>query len=269
MEEFSDSIGRQNAKLLMTGRSSPAPPLDPSTLSFGKPTTKSYHDQGKTSNTGQNETVPTLEPFAETLKTYIPEDSVLMQSITRRKPSAVFMNEQNPHGFENGRSIAYLLDKMRVSSQTGGSALIIQDVDQFWAQRLLLEFPRSVHRAFLAHHMIRLDSFSATDQTLEKLEEDITRNHQGAKLETHLFNRHKSVEFVFPTPSTDISGCHLDCLFQNIEESGNAVPLHVPFSDGPRKDLFEKDQFDVWRRTSTRLSWCRLKEHFCKIDTCS
>jgi hypothetical protein len=267
MEELSDSIGRQNAALLMTGRTCPAPPSDTSTLLVGICSTKSFHDQGKTSNTGPNDAVPTLESFAETLKTYIPEDSVLMQSIRERKTSAVFINEQNPDGFENGRSIAYLLSKMRVSSERGDSALIIQDIDQFWAQRLLYEFPKSVHRAFLAHHMIRLDSFSGTDRTIERLEEDMTRNRQGAKLESRLFNCHKSVEFVFPAPSLDTNGCHLDCLFQTIEESGNAVPLHVPFSNGPRKDLFEKDQFNIWRRTSTRLSWCRLREHFCKIDT--
>ena len=216
MEELSDSIGRQNATLLMTGRSSLMPLFDSSTLSVGNSTTNGYQDQGDTSNTGPNGAVPNLESFSETLRTYIPEDSILMQSITSRKTSAVFMNEQNPNGFENGRSIAYLLSKMRVSSETGGSALIIQDIDQFWAQRLLKEFPESVHRAFLAHHMIRLDSFSATDRTIERLEEDMIRNRHGAKLESRLFNRHKSVEFVFPTPSLDINGCHLDCLFQTI-----------------------------------------------------
>jgi hypothetical protein len=64
-----------------------------------------------------------------------------------------------------------------------------------------------------------------------------------------------------------MNGCHLDCHFQTIENAGDAVPLHVPFSNGPRKDLFEIDQFGVWRRTSTRVSWCQLKENFCKIDT--
>jgi hypothetical protein len=267
MEELSDLIGRHNAALLLAGRKSPVRSSNTNTLSLGNFPTRSFHDQGTTSNSDPSQAVHMMKSFTETLKTYIPEDSVLMQSIKGRKPSAVFMNEQNPNGFENGRSIAYLLGKMRDSSERGDSALIIQDIDQFWAQRLLSEFPTSVNPAFLAHHMIRLDSFSATDRTIERLEEDMTRNCPGVKLESRVFNRHKSIEFVFPTPSLDVNGCHLDCLFQTIEESGDAVPLHVPFSSGARKDLFEKDQRNIWRRRSARVSWCRLKENFCKIHT--
>lgn len=267
MEELSHSIGCQNASLLMEGRTGGPPSLDTNALSVGNPYTNGSHEQSNASNPEPHQPIIVLESFAETLKTYIPDDSVLMHSIKAREPSAVFINEQNPNGFENGRSIAYLLGKMRDSSESGDSALIIQDIDQFWAQRLLSEFPASVHPAFLAHHMIRLDDFSATHRTIEQLKEDMARKCPGADLESRLFNCHKSVEFVFPAPSPDMNGCHLDCHFQTIENSGDAVPLHVPFSNGPRKDLFEIDQFGVWRRTSTRVSWCQLKENFCKIDT--
>lgn len=267
MEELAHSIGCQNASLLMEGRTDGPPSLDTNALSVGNSPTNGSHVQDNASNPERRQLITVLESFAKTLKTYIPDDSVLMHSIKAREPSAVFINEQTPNGFENGRSIAHLLGKMRDSSESGDSALIIQDIDQFWAQRLLFEFPASVHPAFLAHHMIRLDDFSATDRTIERLKEDMARKCPGADLESRLFNCHKSVEFVFPEPSPDMNGCHLDCLFQTIDDSGDAVPLHVPFSNGPRKDLFEMDQFGVWRRTSTRVSWCQLKDNFCKIDT--
>lgn len=207
---------------------------------------------------------PTNISFADDLDEYISEDSVLRRSIRQRTPDGLLINEHYASGCKIDRLSPSFLEDVRADSMAlGGTALIIQDINQDWAQVLLSKFPMTVHSAFLAEHMTRIDSACATDGAIEQLRKDIAKGSSGTRLTYKITERRKTTEFEFPLRSSESSGLHLDILLETNKYS--PIPSEIPFSDGPRRDIFEKDPSNHWRRASTRLSWCKLEENFCKI----
>lgn len=202
--------------------------------------------------------------FANALDDYVPEDSVLRCSIRERKPDGLLINGHYASGCKIDRLSSEFLEDVRADSMAlGGTALIIQDINEDWAQALLSKFPRSICSAFLAEHMIRIDSACATDEAIEQLRKDIEKSSLETRLAYGITECRKTTEFGFPLRSSESSGLHLDILLETKKYS--PIPSEIPFSDGPRRDIFEKDPSNHWRRASTRLSWCQLKENFCKI----
>ena len=203
--------------------------------------------------------------FADGLSAYIPVETVLMRSIRERIPQSLFVNERYSSGCAihdlNGGVLQDLYAKS--ASPTGG-ALIVQDINQEWAEILHAGFPESVHPTFLAEHMIRLDDTSATDTALEQLKKDIDSSCPDTKMErTRPTNDRFSVEFEFPSQSPKHKGLHVDFLFETAELE--RLPSDLLFSDRSRRNVFEKDASDNWRRISHRVSWCRLGGQFCEI----
>jgi hypothetical protein len=215
---------------------------------------------------GKEEQDNVEDPFADGLNAYIPEDSALMRSIKSRSPRALFVNERYPSGCTiDDLSEGVLRELCYDSNLSTGGALIIQDVSEDWAEILRSEYPKSVHSTFLAEHMIRLDGLSATDVALEQLRKDLSSSCPGTKMDVKRPTNGRSiVEFDFPfRPSTHM-GLHVDFLFETIDM--DRVPSDFSFSGGPRRNVFEKDASNRWRRVSHRMSWCQLEKQFCKIE---
>lgn len=279
MEELSSSIDHQNAAILM-GHSVVSIPDSTSASPLNrqphpeKDFPKQYEGQaGATENyiealipTAKEENEPKSmeKSFADDLDQYMPKDSILRRSIRERRPDGLLIDEHYASGCKIDRLSLSFLEGVRADATLmSGTALIIQDINQDWAQVLLSKFPRSIHSAFLAEHMIRIDSALATDEAIEQLRKDISKSSPGTKLTYGMTKRRKTTEFEFPRRSSEDNGLHLDILFETNKYS--PIPSEIPFSDGPRRDVFEKDSSNHWRRASTRLSWCQLEENFCKI----
>ena len=284
MEELCRSVGHQNATIL-TGRSA-APSLAPATLSCQHPyaeKAKPHEDTRKTqAGTDDGEKPVTTndseetkigqenksadESFTDELSAYIPKDSILMRSIRNRKPQGLFVTERYPAGckirsLENG----LLQDMLDDSNSSTGGALIIQDVNQDWAEILRSEFPESVHTTFLAEHMIRLDVNSITEASLSRLGEEIGNICPGARLgEKYLSDKCLAIDFGFPFRLPEHNGLHIDFVFETARLE--RVPMEYSFKGGTRRTVYEKDAFERWRRASQRVSWCQLGGQFCKIE---
>jgi hypothetical protein len=201
--------------------------------------------------------------FADNLDEIIPKDSLLRRSITERKPSGLLINELYPSGCNTNQLDSVFLEEVRADSvPSGGTALIIQDVNQDWANSLCSAFPRITHSSFLAEHMIRIDSAIANDEVLERLSNEMVENNPDTKLDYGVMGSCKTTEFRFPSRPMGTNGFHIDVLIETRE--AKSCPSDMPFSHGPRRDVFEKSTTNHWRRTSTRLSWCQLDENLCR-----
>jgi hypothetical protein len=164
-----------------------------------------------------------------------------MRSVSDRSPQALFVNERYPSGCTiDNLSDGVLQDLCADSSISTGGALIIQDISQGWAEILRSEFPKSVHSTFLAEHVVRLDGVSATGVALEQLRKDIDSNCSDTKMEVDRSVDGRSIiEFDFPFRSSKHKGLHIDFLFESVNLE--RVPSDFSFSDGARRNVFEKD----------------------------
>jgi hypothetical protein len=87
-------------------------------------------------------------------------------------------------------------------------------------------------------------------------------NNPDTKLDYGVMGSCKTTEFRFPSRPMGTNGFHIDVLIETRE--AKSCPSDMPFSHGPRRDVFEKSTTNHWRRTSTRLSWCQLDENLCR-----
>lgn len=289
MDELCHSIGIQNATIL-TGRSlGPAPSLAPATISCPQPhavkanpqedTRKAQAgaDDGEKSVTsndsdetkiGQKHESVSLS-FADELSAYIPKESVLMRSIRDRKPQGLFVAERYPIGCKiHGLGNDILQDLLADSNASTGGALIIQDINQDWAEILRSEFPDSVHTTFLAEHMVRLDEDSITEASLSQLGKEMGNICPDAKLKAENFSdKCLAIDIGFPFRPPEHDGLHIDFVFETARLE--RVPMDYSFKGGTRRTVYEKDASEHWRRASQRASWCQLGEQFCKIEDLS
>lgn len=289
MEELCLSVGNQNATIL-TGRSAgSAPLLAPVTISCQQPYAGKSKDQEYTRKTkagadggerpvisnDSEETDRRREhgfvdgSFTEELSAYIPKDSVLMRSIRNRKTQGLFFSERYPvgckiHDLEGGLLQDLLIDS---NSSTGG-ALIIQDINQDWAEILRSEFPESARTTFIAEHMVRLDGKSVTEESMRQVGKEIGEVCPDARMRAkHFSDECLAVDFGFPFRLPKHEGLHIDFLFDTI--GLERVPLDYSFLDGTRQTVYEKDASNHWRQASQRISWCKLGDQFCKTECLS
>lgn len=218
--------------------------------------------------------VPQQESFRTTLQRQLPTDSPLMSSITARRSLNVFIGADRPQGLHLhprwGTEYANDLPK-------GGSALIIQDINITWADRLLTEFPRALSHGFFAKHMVRLDSHSISGKTAYEAATDL--EHLRASLQ-----RHCTDIILHPSPvsddwlTVDLSsdlwaydriGHHIDCDLVSLTKRALHLDYRAP--DRTRRLVFERhvSKDNSWRSISTRISWCQLKRDLCKTQVCS
>jgi hypothetical protein len=209
------------------------------------------------------------DSFIDELSAYIPKDSALMRSIRDRKPQGLLINERYPVGCKiDDLSGGLLQDLVADSKSPMGGALIIQDINQDWAEIVRSEFPKSVHTTFLAEHMVRLDGKSITEAPMRQLGKQIGNVCPDARVRvTHFSDECLAVDFGFPFRLPKHKGLHIDFLFQTM--GLERVPMDYSFLDGTRRTVYEKDASNHWRRVSHRMSWCQLSEKFCKVECLS
>lgn len=286
MEELCRSIGIQNATIL-TGRSAhSAPSLAPVRIPCQEPHAEKAKPQEDTRNTqagtddgeksvtsddseenkiGQEHKSVDVS-FIDELSAYIPKESVLMRSIRDRKPQGLFVAERYPIGCKiRGLENDILQDLLADSNASTGGALIIQDINNDWAEILHSEFPESVHTTFLAEHMIRLDEDSITEASLSQLGKEIGNICPDARLKAeHFSDKCLAIDIGFPFRSPEHDGLHIDFVFETARLE--RVPMDYSFKGGTRRTVYEKDASEHWRRASQRVSRCQLGEQFCKIE---
>jgi hypothetical protein len=207
--------------------------------------------------------------FTDELSAYIPKESVLMRSMRNRKSEGLFVSERYPVGCKiDSLEDVLLQDLLADSSSSTGGALIIQDINQDWAEILHSEFPKSAHTTFFAEHMVRLDGVSITDASMKQLAKDIGTVCPDARMgEKHFGDKCLALDFGFPFRLPKHNGFHIDFLFQTM--GLERVPTKYSFLGGTRQTVYEKDASNHWRRASHRISWCQLGEQFCKIECLS
>jgi hypothetical protein len=208
------------------------------------------------------------ESFVEALREYMPEESVLMRCIERRQTRAWLMDGKSfPTTPISLSTLGTRLGELSTQpARANDCVLVLGDINPSWAQKLLSEFPQSVHHLFLAQNMMRFDSGSVTDEAIKGLELDFLKKSPASRLAfNHDYDSLKWTISGFPPPATETKGFHVDCDIRammrfGFERSGTAVRRLV----GLRSDSFEKDFWGDWRRTSTRLSVCQLEAQLCK-----
>ena len=289
MEELCRSIGIQNATIL-TGRSvGSVSLLAPATISCQQPYTEKAKPQKDTRKTqadtddGENPIISddseenkmgqehkcVDKSFTDELSAYVPKESVLMQSVRDRKPQGLFVTERYPVGCKiRGLENDILTDLLADSNASTGGSLIIQDINNEWAEILRSKFPESVHTTFLAEHMIRLDGNSITEASLSQLGKDIGNICPDARLRAEkLSDECLAIDIGFPLRFPEHQGLHIDFVFETTRLE--RVPMEYSFKGSTRRTVYEKDASENWRRTSQRMSWCQLGEQFCKIECLS
>jgi hypothetical protein len=208
------------------------------------------------------------ESFVEALREYMPEESGLMRCIKRRQTRAWLMDGKSfPTTTISLSNLGTRLGELHTQpARANDCVLVLEDINPSWAQKLLSEFPQSVHHMFLAQNMMRFDSGSVTDEAIKTLELDFRNISPASRL---AFNHDDdSLEWTisgFPPSAKETKGFHMDCDVRammkfRFERSGTALRRVV----GLRSDSFEKDFWGKWRRTSTRLSVCQLEAQLCK-----
>ena len=289
MEELCHSIGNQNATILTGRPAGSVPLLAPVTfpsqgpyagkaknqqytrktqdgVEYGKKSVISDDSEG-TDKEREHESAD--GSFAEELGAYIPKDSVLMQSIRDRKTQGLFFSERYPVGCKIHDLKGGLLQDLLVDSNSStGGALIVQDINQDWAEILRYELPGAARTTFLAEHMIRLDAKSVTEPILRQLGMEIGNVCPDARMKAkHFSDECLAIDFGFPFRLPKHEGLHIDFLSDTI--GLERVPLDYSFLDGTRKTVYEKDASNHWRRASQRISWCKLGDQFCKTECLS
>jgi hypothetical protein len=289
MDELCLSIANQNATIL-TGRSvgsvsllAPAtfPPQGPyagkaKNQQYTRKRQDSVDDGGKSIQSNDSEETDKGREheslrgsFTEELSAYIPKDSVLMRSIRDRKTQGLFFSERYSVGCKIQDLEGDLLqDLLADSNSSTGGALIVQDINQDWAEILRSEFPRAARTTFLAEHMLRLDESSVTEASMKQLGKEIGNVCPDARMKAkHFSDECLAVDFGFPFRLPKHEGLHIDILFDTI--GLERVPLDYSFLEGTRQTVYEKDASNHWRQASHRISWCKLSDQFCKTECLS
>ena len=160
---------------------------------------------------------PKPKSLRETLEKCIPTNSAMMHSIWERRPNALLVNENHPEGmrWDIGTMDANLKELHDNVPRSGGTVLIIEDIDEQFGQFLLTEFGQDVSPEFLARHMIRLDSQSAVEHAKNVLGPSlrVPGQHRSHKVEDHLL-----LALTLPLEQ-ETKGFHVDCDFSSVVES--------------------------------------------------
>lgn len=208
-----------------------------------------------------------------------------MRSIEARKPNALLVNEKHPEGLKwwapaMDSNLKHLHEN---PPRSGGSALIIQDIDREWGQALISKYPRQLCPEFLAKHMIRLDSPSAVEEAREVPTSTwrAIQQDRGFGFEDCLL---RGLTSFLPE---DINGFHVDCNLSSVIQSPSAwstthvvsttitetsISAGITGLTGSTGHRHEKttEEFrlpKIWKKTRTRLSCCQLEDHFCENST--
>ena len=232
---------------------------------------------------------PAQKSLVDTIKSCIPEDSALMRSIKARKPNALLVNEKHPDGLRWNLSTldSDLKNLHENPPRSGGSALIIQDIDQGWGQTLISRYPRQACPGFLAKHMIRLDSRSAVEEAVKIPTSTWRAVQQGRFVDTEEL----LLRGLTSSLSEDTNGFHVDCDFSSVIKSTpgwstthvvsrtvtetsfsvgiEALGVGVRWTGGrDHEETTEEIRLPkIWKRSRTRLSCCQLEEHLCEKPT--
>lgn len=288
MDEFSVSVGKQNAGLL-AGRMDLKPGLSSAMDSDQRTQTGETGGTGEQHNRLASDQVtsdlllpctndPVPDPigdvktgfcslttrFIDELHKHIPENSALMQSIRSRDSSALIINELNADGAAS--PLDNLVDNLRhISSRRRSTALVIKDINPDWAQALLDEYHNSISATFFLEHMARFDSFSATEKAVEQLKGDVEKYCLETKLSISLIESERKIKKIgleFRRPPAS-NGNHIDILLDDVRKE--TIPPDALYSGTTRRDVFEQTTDGSWKKLSTRMSWCRLNESICTV----
>lgn len=278
MDEFTFSIGNQNASIL-AGRHDFYPSFcsTPNEQAYTEEIEKQDECAAGVQSTTDSSTlyeeilVPnrsednatglhaTARPFSDEIHGYIPKDSALMRSISRRRPIALLIDESVVK--DETSALDSLIGDLRdiSSSKSACAALIIEDINPDWAQALQAEYPDFLSSKFLVEHMAQLDSSLATKEAIEELKIDIKRCCPRTKLtasDVEGPREVKKTELEFFDQSPAINGNHIDMLIVDIAHGH--IPSNARCSEEARQDIFERTVGGSWRKISTRISWCKL-----------
>lgn len=168
----------------------------------------------------------------------------------------------------------------------GGSALIIQDIDQGWGQTLISRYPQQACPGFLAKHMIRLHSRSAVEEAVKFPTSTWREVEQGRFVDTENI----LLRGLTSSLPEDINGFHVDCDFSSVVRStpgwstthvvsrtvtdtsfsvgieDPGVPVRLAVTAGLEHEKTTEQIWlpKIWKRSRTRLSCCQLEDHFCE-----
>lgn len=225
---------------------------------------------------------PAQTSLADTLKTCIPEDSAMMRSIRARRPNALLVNEKHPEGLRwELQTIDSNLSCLRENPpRSGGSTLIVQDIDQGWGQALISKYPQQVCAEFLAKHMIRLDSRSAVLDATEVP----TSTWRAIRKQGRFDFEQCLLRGLTSSLRDEIDGFHIDCDFSSVTQSPRAwSTTHAIFANNTGVSLgrifggHEREPSEmtekivvpkIWKKSRTRISCCELEDQFCENPNC-
>lgn len=205
---------------------------------------------------------PKPRSLNETLAKCIPRNSAMMHSILERKPNALLINENHPEGmrWDIGTMDANLKELHDNVPRSGGTVLIIEDIDEQFGQFLITKFGQDVSPEFLARHMIRLDSQSAVEHAKNVLGPSlrVPGQYRSHKVEDHLL-----LALTLPLDQ-ETKGFHVDCDFSSVVDSPSAwgstrvvtktISLNPQISAGP----FSIDIGDFRASTGVSDSYLRV-----------
>jgi hypothetical protein len=206
---------------------------------------------------------PARKHFTNALHEFVPPNSPLMESIDRRKTRAWIKERDSwdSTAIDLATVTTHLKDLRTSQPLSDCSVLIVEDIKPDLAELLLSEFPETVNQQFFMNNMVRFDSCSVTDESVERLRHTMWARRHGPQLESDPADGNVKL-FNIPPISPYLNGFHLD---YNIRPTISYKSLSTFRTlEGLRPDHFEKNLSDFWRRTSTRLSVCQLENQLCK-----
>lgn len=204
------------------------------------------------------------------LSSLVSKSSVLQRSIDQRVSTVWLVDGDDDTflgEFEGTEGIARLQHNLRIQKRrmAAGSVLVIEDLNTKTCEALGLEYPQ-LDQGFLVEHMIRFDE-PPTDARVEDWERHLPETgrirvdwnrYSHARIETELWlDRFISAQ--------DEWSFHLDLISSRYDRVGSASlnvleTLHRDRwrSHELRRDIFTRSVDGVLRKSSTRISCCRL-----------
>ena len=218
--------------------------------------------------------MPRHRPAADILSDLVPKSSVLQRSIDQQR-SRVWLIDSDDDTFLGSvnwmQDITKLQKKILESRSrlAAGSVLVIEDLNTKTCEVLGLEYPH-LDQAFLVEHMLRFDELP-TNAVLEDLNSHWLEADRIHVERFSLFSgTYMGTDLVLKSPllARDERSFHLDlkCEFRFEFHRARTAPLNVletmhgvsvP-SSRLRSESFARSVDGVWRKSSTRISCCRL-----------
>lgn len=136
------------------------------------------------------------------------------------------------------------LDKVKPS---GHSVLVINDVDSEWGEDLCTRFPKAIDRTFILEHILGFAWLKGC-YALRAKHGDLERN-----VVADLERLKQALPFLFEGQRAP--GKHIDCYV----EAKNPKPQSRSFGD-----FYFVLAVSGWVKSNRFLSYCQLKDNFCK-----